>query len=429
MYYQEPKEIIPCADIPDVFAFLDGTRVNNAGSWYERAAELKGMFEYYMYGPVPASSSERVMYTVGNWEYKTQSIALPDGENVKMQVRTTKLTISVACGGKQVSYDAKVCMPMEVAPEEGYPVYLEMSFVWPGRELELSANAYYAATRGYATICYNPVDVATDKRGREGIFYELHPYGDTWETQTGVLAAWGWGASKILDALEAGLSGKLGIHYEKNILSGVSRFGKATLVAGAYDKRIKVVVPACSGAGGAAMYRCRSKGYVYDLASVGYQDEQGSSEYKVGQNEALRNLQSDSEAHWFNDNFLLFDSEEHLPVDQHELAALIAGEGRYLFMVSSITEEDWVNAVAMGCTYLEAKKVFDFLGMRSHACLREHLKGHAILLSDMEKLLDYCDKIFGRATSYEIQEIANGLQTSVFWKEDGRPNVCKPIPI
>ena len=427
MYYLEPSEIVPCEEIPDVYTFRDGSRVNNAGLWQARANEIKGMFEYYMYGPLPDSSSERVMYTVGDWEYKMQSIGLPDGENVKMQIRTTKLTISVVCGEKQVSYDAKICMPMEVAPDEGYPVYIEMSFVWPGRELELSANAYYAATRGYATICYNPVDVANDKRGREGIFYDLHPYGEDWEQQTGVLAAWGWGASKILDALEAGLGGKLGICQRKNILSGVSRFGKATLVAGAYDKRIKVVVPACSGAGGAAMYRCRSKGYVYDLASVGYQDAEGNSEYKVGQNEALRNLQSDAEAHWFNDTFLLFESEEQLPLDQHELAALIADENRYLFMISSITEEDWVNAVAMGYTFREARKVYEFLGFRNHICLREHLKGHAILLTDMEKLLDYCDRIFNRASSFEIQEVVNDMQSSIFWKEDGRPNVCKPI--
>lgn len=428
MFYLEPSEIVPCEEIPDVYTFRDGSRVSNAGVWPERAKELKGMFEYYMYGPMPDSSTERVMYSVGEWEYKTQSIALPDGENVKMQVRTTKLTISVVCDGKQVSYDAKVCMPVEVAPDEGYPVYLEMSFVWPGRDLELSANAYYAATRGYATICYNPVDVASDARGREGIFYELHPYGETWETQTGVLVAWGWGASKILDALEVGLGGKLGINPKKNILSGVSRFGKATLVTGAFDKRFKVVVPACSGAGGAAMYRFRSKGYVYDLASVGYCDEEGNTEYKVGQNEALRNLQSVAESHWFNDTFLLFESEEHLPIDQHELAALIADEGRYLFMISSITEEDWVNAASMGYTFLEVKKVYEFLGLRNHICLREHLKGHAILLGDMEKLLNYCDRVFNKATSYEIQEIANEMQTSIFWKADGNPNVCKPIP-
>lgn len=425
MYYQEPKEFTPCAEIPDVFTFQDGSRVNSGKSWYERAAELKGMFEYYMYGPLPAASDEKVMYTMGEWEQKSQSIALPDGETRRMQVKSAKLTISVACGGKQVSYDAKVCMPMEVAPEEGYPVHIEMSFVWPGRELELSANAYYAAQRGYATICYNPVDVAMDKRGREGIFYQIHPYGESWETQTGVLAAWSWGASKILDALEAGLAGKLGIDYENNILSGVSRFGKATLVAGAYDKRIKVVVPACSGAGGAAMYRYRSKGNVYDLASVGYQNEEESSEYKVGQNEALCNLQSDAEGHWFNDNFLQFESEEHLPVDQHELVALIADENRYLFMISAITEEDWVNAAAMGYSFLEAKKVFDFLGLHSHACLCEHLKGHAVLLSDMEKLLNYCDRIFGKSTTFEIQEIANGLQKSVFWKANGTPNICR----
>jgi endo-1,4-beta-xylanase len=168
--------------------------VNNKQSWYERAAELKGMYEYYMYGPFPAPSSERISYQLDKLEQKTQSICLPNGETMRMQARTAKLTISVMSGDKEVSFDAKVCLPIKDSLEEWYPVYLEMGFVWPGRELEISTNAYYAATRGYATICYNPVDIAADRRGREGIFYELHPYGETWETQTGVLAAWGWGA-------------------------------------------------------------------------------------------------------------------------------------------------------------------------------------------------------------------------------------------
>ena len=68
---------------------------------------------------------------------------------------------------------------------------------------------------------------------------------------------------------------------------------------------------------------------------------------------------------------------------------------------------------------VEAKKVFDFLGLGSHACLCEHLKGHAVLLSDMKLLLNYCDKIFGNAARVEVQEVANGLQKSVFWKADG----------
>lgn len=419
MKYQEPKDFLLSKDIPDAFVFTDNTRVNNMQSWKERAEELKDLFAYYMYGPLPSSLGEIVTSSLGEWEEKEQSIAIPDGEQIKARVKTAKLQITITYGERKASYGARVCLPIQEPPQEGYPVYLEMSFVWPGRELELSANAYYAAARGYATICYNPVEVAADKYGREGAFYQIHPYGDTWQEQTGVLAAWGWGASKILDALEYGLADKLHINAENNILSGVSRLGKATLVAGAYDKRFKVVVPACSGAGGAAMYRYRSKGNTYDLRTVGYQDEQGNSEYTVGQNEALCNLQSDAEGHWFNDNFLLFDCEERLPVDQHELVALIADENRYLFMISAITEEDWVNAAAMGLAYLKGKKVFDFLGLGSHACLCEHIKGHAVLLSDMKLLLNYCDQIFGNATKEALQNVAGSLQKSVFWNADG----------
>ncbi len=416
--YKAPLECDIEKNIPDVFVFRDGTRVTNKESWKKRAEEIKGMYEYYMYGPLPSPLQERISFTLGEMEQKEQNLVLPDGERLHAVVKTARLLINVTDGIREASFEAMVCLPIQESAMGGYPVYVEMSFVWPGRELELSVNAYYAATRGYAAICYNPVTVAEDKVGRKGAFYDLYPYGTDWKEQTGVLAAWGWGASKILDVLEIGLADRLHLSEENTILSGVSRFGKATLVAGAYDKRIKVVVPACSGAGGAAMYRYRSKGNTYDLSAIGYTDENGSSRYRVSQNEALANLQSGAEQHWFNDTFLEFDCEERLPLDQHALAALIADENRYLFMISAATEEDWVNAAAMGLTFLKAGKVFEFLGLNSHACLCEHLKGHAVLLGDMVKLLNYCDKIFSGAPKGEIQEIANSLQTSVFWKSD-----------
>jgi hypothetical protein len=78
-------------------------------------------------------------------------------------------------------------------------------------------------------------------------------YGEHEKEQTGVLAAWDWGASKILDALSQGLGAKLGINPKQSILGGVSRYGKAVAVAGAFDQRFSVLVSACLGAGGISL--------------------------------------------------------------------------------------------------------------------------------------------------------------------------------
>ena len=81
--------------------------------------------------------------------------------------------------------------------------------------------------------------------------------------------AWAWGASKVIDALENGVGAQLNINPEHSIAAGVSRWGKAAAVAGAFDQRIKVTVPACSGAGGMAAFRYVSEGKTYDYSAIG----------------------------------------------------------------------------------------------------------------------------------------------------------------
>lgn len=387
----EPEKLPLQAEIPDVFTFLDGKKVENAADWEERAKEIKALYEYYMYGPLPDCSEETISYRLTDWREVDEEVRSFDGSLIREPVRVCDMEIRVECQGKSACFTGIVTLPKEKPANGGYPVYQEMMFVFGGGELHPSVNAYYAAKRGYATISWEPARVAADNGTRSGAFYTVHPYGSDWEHQTGVLAAWGWGASRILDALAQGAAEELQIDWKNNILSGVSRYGKAALVAGAYDPRLKVVVPACSGAGGAAMYRCRTEGIVYDLSELGYVNEEGTATHVTTQNEPLEALQSMDERHWFNDVFLRFDCVERFPFDQHHLAALVACRERYLYFIASASGEDWTNPAAMHRTYAETAKVYDFLGISDHICMAIHLQGHAILLSDMEKLLDYCD--------------------------------------
>lgn len=396
-----PKHLPKISQIPDALIFADGREVETLKDWEERKQEIKSLYEYYMYGPLPGAAEEVVTWKVGEaWE-ADEEVTNFDGTKIWAKARCVDLTIEVAGGEKKTKWQAIATLPLEKAPGSGYPVHVEMCFVFgENAKLKPTVNAYYAASRGYATIDWEPVKVAADHSGRQGAFYEVHPYGTDWTEQTGVLAAWGWGASKILDALEQGLDHALQIDAKNSILSGVSRYGKATLVAGAYDSRFKVVVPACSGAGGVALYRCNTEGNVYDLKELGYVDENDSSFHTTTQNEPLGSLQSTDERHWFNDVFLEFDSVEQFPVDQHQLAGLIADENRYLFIIASAFGEDWTNPAAMYETYKETCKINEFLNLRDHICMDIHLKGHAVLVEDMEKILDFCDvKLYGKSWS------------------------------
>ncbi len=416
--YEAPNKLPASAEIPNVFKFADGSDVN-AGNWEQRAAEIKSLYEYYMYGPMPDTTGEVVTYALSELKDETKEITMPDGTKNTVAAKTGEMTIRVEKDGKSSSFKALVALPSTAAPEGGYPVFTEIGASlfswWP---LSISDNAFYAAGRGYASFTLDVTQVAADSSGRTGAFYTLYPYGQSWQEQTGALVAWGWGAGKILDALENGAATELNINKENTILGGVSRYGKATAVAGAYDERFKVVVPACSGAGGMAMYRHRSQGNTYDLSEFGYVNDEGNANHLTGDNEHLGSLQSNDEGHWFNDNFKKFTSVEQFPMDQHFLASLIADANRYLFIVNGVVGEDWTNPEAMSLTYAAAKEVYDMLGISDNINLSVHLEGHSINLTDMIALLDYCDvKLYGKDRS-QVGTDLRDVKTSVFLNQD-----------
>src|SRR5213079_1776012 len=91
-------------------------------------------------------------------------------------------------------------------------------------------------------------------------------------------------------------------------IEGVSRYGKAALVAMAFDRRFALALIGSSGEGGAKLHR-RNFG------------------------EAVENLTGSGEYHWMAGNFLKYGAAESsfgsrtaadLPVDSHELIALVA---------------------------------------------------------------------------------------------------------
>ena len=176
----------------------------------------------------------RKIYLVGT------KVTVTVGPNLKI------LKVNVASGDKTVSFVATVTLPAQrafdpdvgaevvtgVVPptyEDGYPVLIVIGFLG-------EAEKRYLNDHGYAVIEYDNNTRAADNASRTGVFYELYPYGKTWDTQTGVLLAWSWGVSKIIDAIENDARGarELNISPVNTIVTGVSRNGKAA-VAGAFE--------------------------------------------------------------------------------------------------------------------------------------------------------------------------------------------------
>ena len=356
--YPAPEVLKKTAEYPDAFTFFDGSTVNLPEDWEARKEELLDLYQYYMYG------------VIRNGE----------GETLTCSQNDSGATITVTRGGNSGSFSFTVSTPDSEKvpmPENGWPVIIAMGWFF---------QTEYANDRGYAVITYDYNKVAADNTTRTGAFYDVYPYGEDWTEQTGALAAWGWGASKIIDALEQELGAVYHIDPTNTILTGVSRCGKATAIAGVYDKRIRISVPTCSGAGGMAMFRYSSEGETYDLSTIG-----ADSAYTFGDNEPLSSLQSGAERHWFNEKFREFTNAEAFPFDQHLLASMYAEENRYLFIISSYIYEDWTNPPAMWETYKEAKKIFTTLGYEDNIVFQIHKEGHAVIDEDVVKLLDFAD--------------------------------------
>jgi len=169
-----------------------------------------------------------------------------------------------------------------------------MKFVF-GRYIATAPNEMII-DRGYALAAIYPSEYAPDRSSRAMPALRALSEGhkdDT--TRWGTIAAWGWGYSRMIDVLERDARFSTGAM----VAYGHSRYGKAALVAGAYDPRIDGVIAHQSGTGGASLNKQKKGETVKDITK-GY-------------------------PHWFSQNYASYAKrEDEMSVDQHGLLGLIA---------------------------------------------------------------------------------------------------------
>lgn len=149
---------------------------------------------------------------------------------------------------------------------------------------------------GYGVVAIFPGEAVPDSK-EDGLkaLADLAAGHEDPKTRWGAIGAWGWLFSRVVDVLETDDR----IDQAGLITWGHSRYGKAALVAAAWDPRIDAVVAHQSGTGGASLNRRKKGESVGDI----------TREYP----------------HWFSARYAeMAGREEALSVDQHELLALIA---------------------------------------------------------------------------------------------------------
>src|SRR5262249_7778369 len=231
--------------MPDLMTFEDKkTRVKSADQWPKRRAEIVEDFEREVYGRIPKNVPKVT------WEV-TKTTEGKSGE-IETVTKTLVGTVDNSAFPKlEVAIQASFTVPKDAAGP--VPIILQFGFgvggkggraPWTQQALEKGW--------GYGTTAPNSIQGDND-RLREGIIGLTNKGEPRGPEDWGALRAWAWGVSRLLDYFEA--SKDSGVDPKKVCITGVSRYGKAALVATAFDTRIAAGVVASSGAGGAKLQR------------------------------------------------------------------------------------------------------------------------------------------------------------------------------
>ena len=354
--YDEDK--VPEFKVPDPLKSFNGKKIKNVKQWENiRRPELLAFFTENVYGKVP-----------GTIEIESFDVVESSDNALGGRAKRKQVELTFAKDGKELSFTILIYLPnnIEKAPLfVGYNFYgnhtvtndvnILISEAWvrnnPSfgivnnqlteqsrgvRANRWAVDKIIEAGYGLALIYYGEVDPDNNdfSDGIHPLLYvddQQRPAADEW----GAISAWAWGLSRALDYFEKDDD----VDASKVIVFGHSRLGKTSLWAGATDERFAGVISNNSGCGGAALSKRRF----------------GETVWRINR----------SFPHWFCRNFKNYSKEEEkLPVDQHELIALIAPRPVY---VASAQEDRWSDPKGEFLAAHYASPVYKLYGVKGIA--------------------------------------------------------------
>ncbi|HUK33009.1 MAG TPA: hypothetical protein VLV86_03800, partial [Vicinamibacterales bacterium] len=342
----DPAKANPYPDLPDPLRMQDGRRVATAAQWWDaRRPEIVELFEREVYGRVPKNVppvSWRVAQTINITIGHTPVIAT----QVLGHVDNSSFPA--------IAVDIQMAVVMPATAKQPVPLLMMFSngLMSPSPEPAIDPNMPISSARqlitkgwGYASINTTSIQADNGAGLTRGIIGLINKGQARKPDDWGSLRAWAWGASRGLDYLLANPA----IDAKHVGIEGVSRYGKAALVAAAFDSRFHMALVGSSGEGGAKLHR-RNFG------------------------ETVENLTGAGEYHWMAGNFLKYGAADavfgsktagDLPVDSHELIALAAP--RWVFISYGIPEKGdalWLDHQGSYMAAIAAGPVFRLLGVR-----------------------------------------------------------------
>lgn len=327
--------------LPDPLRMASG-RTATWHEWPQRRQEILQQFQHYVTGSWPATPTNLVVA-----EFRETRA----GEAYVHQV-------TLAFGPRQAArLRLELILPDRPPP---FPVFVTQH--------NHRRWALTAVSRGYAACVYAGADSQDDTAAWPAVWP-----GADW----GKLARRAWAASRCVDYLHT----LPFVNKEQIALAGHSRNGKTSLIAAAFDPRIKAVISSSSGAGGACSWRLFSESHF---------------------GEGIENI-TRAFPDWFHPRLRFFAGrEDRLPVDQPQLIACIAPRP---CLISSAVNDGVESLWAVEQTYYSARRAWEIHEKPGELNLLYRPGGHETGAGDIENYLDWLDSVFQRR-SFSLPDAA-----------------------
>ena len=389
--------------IPDVLTAPNGEKITTKEAWEKHRAELLDLFAKEEYGKTPGGRpanfgveliSENKQALGGKATLRQVALYFKDKSEPHADVllylpnqnkAPAPVFVSLNFTGNQsVTNDPSIQLSkgwFRNDEKKGYVNHQATDATrnaagerWPIEEI--IARGYGVATAYYGD--FEPDTPEGLPKGVRPLFYkegQTAPEADEW----GAIGAWAWGLSRMADYLNTVPE----VNHQHLAVLGHSRLGKTALWAGAQDERFSIVISNCSGASGAAL-----------------------SKRIFG--ETCANIIK-SFPHWMCQNFRKYgDNEAALPMDQHQLIALMAPRPVY---IASATEDLWADPKGEFLAGKLANPVYALYGEKGLSAdappapdtsVGDYIGYHArtgkhnILLFDWQQYMNFADRHWGK---------------------------------
>ncbi len=378
----DESKVSPNIELPDPLIFNDGSKVNSAEQWEKRRQEIIEDFDREVYGRIP----DKIPSVA--WKIINQKDTVHGNYPVRVKQLSGIVDNSTY---PSVNVEIKMTLTTPLNISAPVPVIIELSWImpagWKAPEYEGTPWQQQLLEKGWGYALLIPTSFQADngaglKEGIIGLVNKGHPRKtDDW----GSLRAWAWGVSRAIDYFETDED----VDAKRIGIEGLSRYGKAAVVALAYEPRLAVGFIGSSGAGGTKILR-RNFG------------------------EQVENLASSGEYHWFAPNFIKYAGPlktNDLPVDAHELIALCAPRPVFISAGSLSVEGGWIDAKGMFISGALASPVYELLGKKGlgtnefppeetsltegDISFRQHSGGHTVI-PNWPYFIKFAEKYFSK---------------------------------